>query len=216
MTSHDGRAITLFVATCFCGLVIIHPSITLVRVAFVVLATFGVAMYVLADHNATASSRRMDNSVTTALFTPPHDDSESRVTPAPFASLIHPEVAAAIASLSTLSRPGRRAAVREVALTTENVVRGYHAILSMHGSRRASACIDDLRLRTNVALDALQCLRMETGSRGRAANIAVDAERRLRNLFIRFRQIACNKLLSPNLDGPPFPVDPSDDHRFLR
>lgn len=208
--SDDVRSMTLLVGTVVIGFVVAGPSPALVRVAFVAAATAGIAAWVLAQHEAVDSVTRKDEAQATTLFDPTSSSS-------PFAMLLHPEASSAIASLSDLSSPGRRSSVHLVVLTTENVVRTYHAILgATAGQGRGSAGTDDLRDRTSEALDALQALRMETGSFGHAADIAVSAERRLRRLFIRFRQIAGNKMKSPGLYGAPYPLDPRDDHSFLR
>lgn len=206
--SHDVRSLALLGATCVVGFLVACPSPALVRVVFVCAATAGVAAWILARHNAVEDVGRRDDRSAGVLMDRGPDGG-------PFAMLLHPEASSAIASLSVLSGPGRRANVHAVVVATENVVRAYHAILGAPAPHpgRGTAGSDDLRDLTVVALDALQGLRMDTGSRGRASSIAAAAERRLRRLFVRFRQIAGNKLKS---HGAPFPFDPKDDHRYVR
>lgn len=211
--SDDIRSITLFVAACATGFAVCQPSIAVVQVVFILVATMGLVVWIVSSHVTADNVLRKNDELSTALFTSESNSIE------PVASLVHPEISSAIASLSVLSRPGHRNAVRSVVVATDNVVKSYHAVLALpeaNSRHMASACMDDLRDRSIVALDALQGLRMDTGSRGDASDVAFHAELRLRRLFVRFRQIACNKLKAPHIYGPPFPCDPEDDHRFLR
>lgn len=210
--SDDVRSLTLLAGTCLVGFAVACPSIGQVRVVFVVAATVGVAAWLLAQHDAVANGVRMDDAKATSLFEP------KSKTGAPYAMMLHPEATSAIAQLSVLSRPGRRTAVKSVADATEGVIRAYHSILNNPRPEkgRGTAGTDGLRDATIVALDALQALRMETGSRGSASHVAASTEARLRRLFVRFRQIAGNKLKAPGLYGSPFPYDPRDDQHSLR
>lgn len=220
LVSDDVRSLTLLVGSCVVGFLVTWPSPALVRVLAVGAATMGIAAWILTSHDAEVDAGQKTHSQASTLYQRGGGGGARQTTLlGPHALLIHPDAASAIASLAQLSRPGRRTAVHSVVVATEGVVQAYHSVLdaparsSMHP---ASAGTDDLRDATIVALDALQALRMETGSRGRASCIAASAERRLRRLFVRFRQIAGNKLKTPNLYGTPFPFDPSDDHRCLR
>lgn len=224
--STDIRSITLMGGACALGFLAAQPSPRVVRVAFAVIATLAITALLLQQHDASAEGQRADAEATTALFTrgvaqPSGVKGQGKGKgkgEVPFAALIHPEATRALASLAPLSRPGRKAAVRSVVSSTEAVVQAYHAVLLLPGARgaRASACIDDLRDRTTVALDALQTLRMGTGSRGPASALASKADQDLRALFTRFRQIAGNKLKRPELMGGPEARDPTDDNRFVR
>lgn len=223
IASDDPRSVTLLAGACVAGFALASPSPTIVRLAFITAATYALAMYLVAKHNASSGTVHRNDAATRELSARAGDyDRNKRVSragpknKAPFASLVHPEVSAALSSLSRLSRPGRRAAVHAVVVATENVVRVYHGMLSGPGSNRPRACMDDLRDITIVALDALQGLRMQTGSRGKAAETAASAEHTLRGLFVRFRQIASNKLKAPELFGAPYAFDPDDDHHFVR
>lgn len=224
LSSDDIRSIALMVGACALGFTLAWPSPPVVRVAFVAAATYGVSMWILAGHNSMEDIRRLDNTQATSLYSTQPREGEGdaiseRSKEEPFATMVHPEAASAIASLAALSMPGRRTAVRSVALATEEVVRAYHAMLDSKvtlPSCHASPFMDHLRDRTIFALEALQGLRMETGSRGRAAKIAATAEHRLRRLFVRFRQIASNRMRAPGLYGAPYAFDPRDDLHFLR
>lgn len=227
LASTDVRSITMLGGACVLGFLAAQPSPATVRVVFVALATLGISTLLLRQHDAMDDGRMADEATAARLFSP---DPSRRggteptkhgrtVHDPPFATLMHPEATDAIASLAPLSRPGRRAAVRAVATATEGVVQAYHALLVLavtSAPSRATACIDDLRDRTIVALDALQGLRMSTGSRGPASRLASAAERDLRALFRRFRQIAANRLRRPDLLEGPAPLDPNDDNRFVR
>lgn len=240
--STDVRSITLLAGACVVGFIFAQPSPMIVRVSFVAIATLGITSLILKQHNTDDDSQRADSATTTSLFGPPgagasagagtstRNRARGRPRPrphphgqsqnAPFATLMHPEATRAIASLAPLSRPGRRATVRSVVLTTEAVMQAYHALLMLPTNlathTRASACIDDLRDRSITAMDALQGLRMSTGSRGPAASLVASAERDLRALFKRFRQIAANKLRKPELLGGPLALDPLDDVHLVR
>lgn len=218
--SDDVRSLSLVMGTFMIGFIATYPSPALVRVALVAVATAGISSWLLTRHEALDSEIRSDEAKATSLYSySPSASQASQASQAPFAMLLHPEASSAVASLSVLSSQGRRASVHGVVTATENVVRAYHAILSAPsavGQGRASAGTDDLRDRTIDALDALQTLRMETGSRGPASDIARSAEHRLRQLFVRFRQIASNKTRSPGLYGSPYPMDLSDRHSTLR
>lgn len=234
LASTDVRSITLLGGACALGFLAVQPSPMVVRMTFVALATYGITSLLLERHNAAGMGQRADAHTTSDLFSQSSEGTGARARAGagarggeptvPHATLVHPEATRALAALAPLSRPGRRAAVRAVVAGTEGVVQAYHAILllplsSGDGGRhvqRASACIDDLRDRTTLVLDALQALRMGTGSRGPASLLAASAERDLRALFTRFRQIAGNKLKRPEFMGGPLPRDPTDDHRFVR
>lgn len=208
MRSDDTRSIVLFGGACLVGFVIVGPSSRLVRVVLVIAVTCGACMWILSSHQEAENSVRKDDA--TAIVLAGRRDKPDSVSV--FATLVHPEATSAIASLSSLSRPGRRAAVHAVVSATENVIRAYHAVLAVDVvNAKASSCMDDLRDRTIVALDALQCLNMDNVDH--ASDVALTAERKLRKLFVRFRQIAANKL---SKQGAPYPLDPSDDRRFVR
>lgn len=209
---YDARSITLLVGTIVMGCVVASPAPALVRVSVVAAATAGIAVWIMARQDVDDIIRK-DDLQASSLYDP------QKIT-VPYAMMLHPEASAAIASLSALSSTGRSCAVSLVARTTESVVREYHAILECsgqgHKQGHGSAGTNDLRDRTMEALDAIQTLRMETGSHGRASDIVVSAENRLRRLFVRFRQIAGNKMKTPGLYGPPYPLDPADDHSSVR
>lgn len=228
LSSDDIRSTALLVGACVLGFTLAWPTPQVVRVVFVAVATYGVTVWILANHTSTEDSRRLDNNTTTSLYStlPREGDAlnaldalDERRKDGPHAMLLHPEACSAIASLAELSLPGRRGAVRSVVLATEEVVRAYHAMLDNRVTlplSHASPFMDNMRDRTIFALEALQGLRMETGSRGRAARIAAAAEHRLRRLFVRFRQIASNRMRAPGLYGAPYAFDPRDDLHFLR
>lgn len=234
LVSDDVRSTALFVGACMAGFIFATPSPSVVRIVFVAAATYGVAMWVLRSHSNSEDSGRRNDNITSFLMASgrkekPGSGRQKKIKRAkskngPFATMLHPEASAAIASLYPLSRPGYRAAVHAVVVSTENVARAYHETLRpveaagvpSHPPGAASACIDDLRDCTLVALDALQVLRMETGSRGRASEIAASAEQTLRGLFVRFRQIAASKLQTPQMCGAPYASDMRDDYRFVR
>lgn len=216
LASDDIKSTALVAGACVAGFLLAWPSPAVVRLVFVAVATFGVTMCLLNKHQTSEDTSHRDDILATSLFK--DRQREERPRNGPFATLVHPEVCAAVASLSKISKPGRRAAVHAVVAATENVLRVYHRLLAapMSACTHPKSCMDDLREHTNIALDALQCLKMQTGSRGEASMIAAAAERALRGLFVRFRQIASNKHKSPELHGAPYAFDPSDDHHFVR
>lgn len=215
LASDDIRSISLCAGACVLGFTMAWPSPAIVRVVVVAVATYGITVWILTGHNSLEDDRRRDNMATASLYGGAKEE-EPPKEGKPFATLVHPEACSAIASLSVLSLPGRRTSVRSVARATEGVARAYHAMLSSKVSSHASPFMDNLRDRTIDALEALQGLRMETGSKGYAARVAAAAERRLRRLFVRFRQIASNRNRAPGLYGAPYAFDPRDDLHFLR
>lgn len=202
------RSVTLVVAACLVGFAATQPSLASVRTTCVVVATGAIVLSIVGRRDAADDRGRRT------------EEGESEVV-GPSLSL-HPDASAAIDSIRRLSRPGRRAAVQAVVHATENVLRTYHlALLEDSGTATttatATAGIDDLRDRTIIALDALQELRMQTGSRGWRSSVAASADGRLRRTFERLRRTLYNKGgAASSSSGPPYPLDPSDDRRFVR
>lgn len=222
--SSDTRAIMYVVGTCMAGFILLAPSDMVVRTVFVTIATFGACSWIMNAHSNAQSRGGSDEAKAVALFNEPgrHGQIKRSLKTRnkkvhPFATLIYPDATSAIASLAPLSQPGRRSAVHIVTRATEDVIKAFHTLLSTKtDGKHTSSCIDDLRNKTIVALDALQAVRMEAGSRGTASEIASRAEIRLRALFTKFREIASNRLNLPELSCSPLPLDPFDDDHFVR
>lgn len=208
--SDDVGSIVAFVGAVSVGLLVTCPSVAVVRLIAAVLATYAMTTWIVKNHMSNTNDARAYENAATKCY--------SRTSKRkPFATLMHPEATRAIASIATLSVPGRRASVKAVTRATESVIRAYHAALLVEKrDGHASACIDDMRDKTNAAVDALQTLRMEAGARGRAARVASRADASLRAFYARIRQIASNRLRDPVIASAPYAYDPMDDLHLVR
>lgn len=220
--SDDVRGIALVAGAAFVGFGMSGPSPATIRALVSAIAAGALAFVVVRGHAVAEDGVRTDSDTVEGLYgripaSGTSSASASVRSKVPVAMLVHPDVTKVIASLAPLSRPGRRGAVRSVAVATEAVMRSFNAAMLTgeggQGTEGVSAFIDDLRDRTVRALDALQDLHMQSGSRSRAAEIVRDADLALRSIFARLRQVASNK---NGCGAAPYPHDPTDDPHLVR
>lgn len=230
LASSDTNAIVLVAVACTIGFLMLTPSEMTVRTVCVVLATYGMCSWIVNSHSNTADNEASNDQESISLFNKAASgrpskqgqiqgqaSTKKKKKNRPYATLMYAEATSAIAALALLSQPGHRGAVHSVTRATEDVIKAYHTLLIRgNDQQHTSACIDDMRSKVIVALDALQGVRMETGSRGEASTIVSKAEKRLRALFAKFREIASNRLNIPELLCSPLAFDPFDDPHFIR